>query len=299
MSSRSRCSDASILIPALNEGGHLRLTIESVRATVPADTEVIVVDDGSTDGCADFMRRPDAVARLLEPDTPGERLGAAAARNKAAAQAHGEWLVFLDAHVQLPRDWLLPLLEMLDNPAVGAAAPAISVWGQDQQRGYGLRWTDAALGVEWLPCKGNEPYAVPLLPGACLAIRRDVFLAAGGFDRGLMQWGSEDAELSLRLWRLGYELGLVPRVAVAHLFRERHPYAVAITSVVHNLLRVAALHFTGPRAERVDRAMRHHARYGEAFRMLGESDVAYSRQFMRTYAVRNDESYFSRFGDIN
>jgi GT2 family glycosyltransferase len=297
--SHSQRNDLSILIPALNEGRHLQMTVESVRATVAATTEVVVVDDGSTDGCADFLRRSDPPARLLEPAKPGARLGAAGARNRAAAHAYGERLIFLDAHVQLPERWSEPLLEMLDNPAVGAAAPAISVWGQAQNCGYGLRWTDAGLGVTWLPRQGEAPYAVPLLPGACFAIRRNVFAAAGGFDHGLVQWGSEDTELSLRLWLLGYELGMVPGVTIAHLFRPRHPYTVAATSVVHNVLRVAAVHFAGDRFERVDRALRRHAQYAAASEMLTRQDAAAQRRFMQAHARRDDASYFKRFGDIH
>jgi GT2 family glycosyltransferase len=299
LDSHSQCNDLSVLIPALNEGRYLQMTVDSVRATVAENAEIIVVDDGSTDGCADFLRCADPPAQLLEPSRPGARLGAAAARNKAAAHAHGERLIFLDAHVQLPEGWSEPLLQMLDNPAVGAVSPAISVWGQAANCGYGLRWTDAGMGVTWLPPQGETAYAVPLLPGACFAIRRNVFAAAGGFDRGLVQWGSEDTELSLRLWLLGYELAMVPGVTVAHLFRPRHPYSVAATAVVHNMLRVAAVHFTEERFERVDRALRRHAQYAAASELLTQQDAAGQRLFMQAYARRDDQSYFVRFGDIH
>ena len=217
----------SLLIPALNEGDHLRRTVECARALTPPETEILVVDDGSSDGCADFLRVPGAPALLAAPEDDGARLGAARARNKAAGLARGDVLVFLDAHVDLEAGWLDALLSALAEPGVGAAAPAIAVRGKPESVGYGLRWHSASLGIEWLPPASEHPYAVPLLPGACIAIRRDVFLACGGFDRNLVQWGSEDAELSLRLWLLGYELRVVPAVVVGHLFRERHPYAVA------------------------------------------------------------------------
>jgi hypothetical protein len=194
-----------------------------VRETLPACAEIIVVDDGSDDGCADFLRGASDLATLIEP---GERLGAIGARNLAAAHAGGRTLVFLDAHVEMTTPWIDPLLDVLEDPAVGAVSPAISVLGREDARGYGLCWTSAELACAWLPPPSAPPFDVPLLPGACLAIRRHVFLSVGGFDRGLIRWGFEDGELSIRLWRLGYELRVVPDVAVAHLFRERHPYTV-------------------------------------------------------------------------
>ena len=298
MSARSSSSELSVLIPALNEGPHLRRTVESVRRTVPAATEVIVVDDGSTDGCADFLRAGSELAVLLLPEPAGERLGAAGARNRAAAVANGDTLVFLDAHVELPAGWSEALLAVLRDCAIGAVCPAIAVLGREQQRGYGLRWHTADLAVEWLPSHGGDASPVPLLPGACVAMRRDVFFACGGFDRGLYPWGSEDAELSLRLWRLGYELRVVPAVEVAHLFRDRHPYAVDHRAVVQNQLRVAFVHFAEERLARVIAALKHHACFASALARLGDGDAFRQRNFMQRHAVRDDDAYFARFGDI-
>jgi GT2 family glycosyltransferase len=291
----SSSRELSILIPALNEGPNLRRTVERVRETLPACTEIIVVDDGSDDGCADFLRGATELATLIEP---GERLGAIGARNLAAAHAAGRTLVFLDAHVETKASWIDPLLHVLDDPAVGAVSPAIAVLGREEARGYGLCWTSAELSCTWLPPPPAPPFDVPLLPGACIVIRRAVFLSAGGFDRGLIRWGFEDAELSIRLWRLGYELRVVPDVAVAHLFRERHPYIVDWLWIVHNILRVAHVHFSAQRLARVIAAVGHYSCYAAASELVAQRDAAYNREFMRQYARRDDDAYFQRFGEI-
>ena len=59
-----------------------------------------------------------------------------------------------------------------------------------------------------------------------LAIRRRDFHTLGGFDEGLLTWGSEDAELSLRIWRSGLRCLAVPRAEVSHLFRAGFSYPV-------------------------------------------------------------------------
>lgn len=284
-----------MLIPALNEGTYLRRTVECARDTLPAGTEIIVVDDGSQDGCADFLRDSPSLAILVRPS---ERLGAIGARNLAASMASHRTLVFLDAHMEMPPSWIDPVLDALEDPGVGAVSPGISVLGRTDARGFGLTWTGAELDAAWLPQPTQAPFDVPLLPGACLAIRRDVFLSVDGFDGGLLRWGSEDAELSMRLWRLGYELRVVPDVVVAHLFRERHPYAVEWLWIVHNILRIAFVHFGPRRFERVIEAHKQQACFAQALALVVQGGAAQARQFMDRHASRDDDAYFKRFGDI-
>ena len=91
--------------------------------------------------------------------------------------------------------------------------------------GYGQKWRDASLAVEWLGRQGGAPYPVPLLCGCFLAMRRDVFAEVGGFDAGMVLWGAEDSELSIRLWTLGYECWVAPAGRSA----ARFPRPVSLT----------------------------------------------------------------------
>jgi GT2 family glycosyltransferase len=296
LSSHSPSPDVSIVVPALNEGANLRRTIDGLAASLPSESEIIVVNDGSTDGCCEFLRDSDAV-RLLEPVSPGVRVGAAAARNRGAKIATGEILIFLDAHVDVSNGWAQPLITAARDPRVGAAAPGISVMGRPECCGFGLRFRDAGLGVEWLPPPRAAPEA-PLLPGACLAIRREVFEAAGGFDAGLVRWGSEDAELSLRLWTAGFALRVVPEVTIAHLFREKHPYAIDWTTVLHNTLRLAVIHFGQDRVHRVIERLKPYRDFASACALLVTSDAEARRAEIRRQRKRDDQDYFTHFGDI-
>jgi GT2 family glycosyltransferase len=297
LSSRSASIELSVIVPALNEGDNLRRTVERLYTTLPDGSEIVVVDDGSSDGCCDFLRGSDAV-RLIEPAAPGIHLGVAGARNKGAAAARGAVLLFIDAHVDVEPGWAELLSDAAREAGVGAAAPGISVLGRPECCGYGLRFRDAELGVEWLPPPTGELPQAPLLPGACLAVRRDVFSAEGGFDPGLVRWGSEDAELSIRLWTAGYDLRLVPQVIVAHLFRERHPYAVDWTAVLHNMLRLAVVHFNADRLARVVDRLKHYRDFGPAWALLMDTDAHARRAEIKARRRRNDDDYFYRFGEI-
>jgi GT2 family glycosyltransferase len=288
--------EISVIIPTLNEGDHLRRTIYQLHATVPAGTELIVIDDGATDGCCDFLRADPQGVRLLEPE--GVRLGVSGARNKGASVAGGDVLMFLDAHVELPPGWAETLRDAALEPGVGAVGPCISAMGQPESRGWGMRYRDASMGIEWLPRPAERSAPVAMLVGCCVAMRHDLFNTVGGFDPGLMRWGSEDAELSLRLWMLGHELRILPDVVVAHLFRERHPYAVDWASILHNQLRVAFMHFSADRLSRVIERMKPFGDFAAACAMLAGSDINERRAAFQAGRKIDDVTYFARFGDI-
>lgn len=288
----------SVIVPTLNEGEYLRRTVEQLHATVPAGTELIVVDDGATDGCCDFLRPGADGVRLLE--SAGPRLGVSGARNKGAAVASGDVLVFLDAHVDLQAGWIEKLRDGACAPGVGAVGPGIAVLGRPECCGWGMRYRDASLGIEWLPAPAaGAPAVVPMLAGGCIAMRRALFESLGGFDTGLMRWGSEDAELSLRLWMAGHELRVVPNVVIAHLFRDRHPYAIDWAGILHNQLRLAFVHFGAARIARVVERLKRFGDFAAACALLAGSDVNQRRAAIRAARQYDDDVYFARFGDIH
>ena len=277
----------SVIVLALNEGDFLRQTIEQLQATLPG-AEVIIVDDGSSDGCADFLRNG---ARLFRTD----RLGTAAARNFAVRHASGEFLVFADAHIRLPEGWWQPMLQLLGQPSAGAVASVVSDMTEPDRRGHGMRFRPD-LTIEWLPLRQKSPYPVALIPWCCAAMRRNVFDKSGGFDEGMIRWGAVDLEYSLRLWLLGYELWLVPEVEIFHLFREDRPYHVEWSWVIHNRLRLAFLHFNRERISRAIDALHGHEGFAEGLSLAVERDIFSRRAELAAARVRDDQWFFDRFG---
>lgn len=272
----------------------LRRTVFNLLDTLPADGEVVVLDDASTDGSADPAGWGRANVRVFRP---AERLGAARARNTGAQQARGEMIVFCDAHIEAPPGWVDRFCAALERPTVGVVGAVISAMGSPSLKGYGFTWRDAYLNVRWLERQsGGSPYPVPMLGSAFLGMRREVFEATGGFDSGLIVWGAEDAELSLRLWLLGYECLLDPVVDVAHLFRSAHPYAVNWEAMLHNILRVAMLHFNDARTERAVEALKANAAFPAAFARLAQGDTWARRAALHAQRRYDDDWFFDRFG---
>ena len=286
----------SVILPATNESVLLQRTVEQFQATLPADSEILVIDNGSTDGCADFLLEgAHEGVHLIRTDHP---LGVSAARNRGLAQAQGEIVVFADAHIDLPTDWWQPMVDTLNRPNVGVAAPGIGIMGKpDGSVGYGQRIAETKLRPAWLSRKGEEPYPVPTLGGGFMAMRHDTLKRLGAFDEGMPQWGSEDVELCLRYWLLGYEVWMVPDVIVRHYFRKQRPYGVESRLLFHNKVRVALLHFNQIRLGRVLTAFRSDPRFGSALALAAESDVWEKRAEFAARRVRDDDWLFERFND--
>lgn len=285
---------ASIIIPCKNEGANVKLTVDSILAAAPGDDdEIILVDDGSTDGCCSFLQDDCIYHKVNLISSPG--LGAARARNLGAAAAHGKYLIFCDAHITVPQDWPHNLLESFRHPGVDAVAPAIGSLENPAASGCGQTW-NRRLETVWLPPPPQmEMTPVPLLPGGCLAVRAEAFRQVGGFDRGFVVWGYEDVEISLKLWLFGYQLYVNPAIKILHLFRQRHPYAVTIEHVHHNLLRMAYSHFKRERVEQVLGLVRSSLRHKKIIRRVLNGGVMEQR---RDYLARrkfDDDWFMQRF----
>lgn len=286
----------SVILPTLNDAVLLERTVEQFMQTLPPDSEVIVVDNGSTDGSSDFLLN-DAHDHVRLIRTP-EPLGVAGARNKGLEYAQGEIVVFADAHIDVPVRWWQPIAALLKRQEVGVVGPGIGVMGKPEYPlACGQRVAEPNLRVEWLAFQQRQPYPVPTLGGGFMAMRHDTLKAAGAFDAGMPQWGSEDLEICLRYWLLGYEVWVVPEVAILHYFRTKNPYKVELKAVTHNLLRVAFLHFNPARIARVMEAVKNHPDFAHALAMLPDSDVWQQRASLASRRVRDDDWLFERFRD--
>jgi GT2 family glycosyltransferase len=250
MLSHADKADASLIIPCKNEGQNVKMTLESLFAASPLSrVEYIVVDDGSDDGCCDFLKENSMYSSVNLISS--SRLGVSRARNLGASSAKGDYLIFCDAHITVPPGWPDNLLNAFKLDGVDAVSPAIGSLENPDATGYGQTWNER-LQVVWLPPPPKmKTAAVPLLPGGCVAVRRDVFRQAGGFDPGFIAWGHEDVEFSLKLWLFGYGLFVSPAVKILHLFRRKHPYPVKMDHFLYNMLRMAYSHFKEDRIEKV------------------------------------------------
>ncbi len=159
----------SVIIPTYNRVELLKETVSSVRNQTFRDFELIVVNDGSTDGTAEWL---DSQDDFLHVDK--ENQGIAASRNAGAAASRGRWLAFLD-HDDL---WAEDKLEVQaqfaqDNPDTGLIAARHVRLGKPASHLRRNHWIKGDLFV--------KVFSESFIHTSSVMIRRDVFHEIGGF----------------------------------------------------------------------------------------------------------------------
>ena len=195
----------SVLIACLNAQETLGDQLEALAGQpCPVPWELLVCDNGSTDGTAAVVERyADRLpVRLVDA---GARRGAAAARNVGARLARGEWLAFCDADDVVAEDWLATVCAALtDHRFVAGRFDGERL---NTARARRSRPLDQQTGLQ-----GGSDGTLPHAGAGNMGIHRAVFLAVGGFDPAVPCL--EDTDLCWRVQRTGVELVFVPRLVV-------------------------------------------------------------------------------------
>ncbi len=187
-------------------GRVLRAVLDSDHA--PA--EIIVVDNGSTDRSGEIARQYGA--QVIQ--TAGQHCGPAHARNRGAAIATGDILLFIDADVAVHPD-AIGLVEqtLSDHPEIAAVFGSYD----DDPPGSGLASQYKNLLHHYVHQHGHRESST--FWTGCGAIRREVFLDIGGFDEHYTRPSIEDIDLGARLRRAGRRVWLCPEIQATHLKR--------------------------------------------------------------------------------
>jgi glycosyltransferase involved in cell wall biosynthesis len=229
----------SVVISTFEEGEALATTVASLVEADDVPREVVIVDDGSTDGST--ARSWPACVRVVRQ----EHIGIAAARNRGAQIATQPTVVFLDAHCTVDGRWLQPLLRALEQAPQALVGPAVRDAADRRYVGCGAEIVDPMFTYRWRRAAGRRGVVeVGLVPGGCLAVRRGAFARAGGFAR-FTGFGAEDVELGLRWWRAGHPLLGAVESIVTHRFRTIAPYRSDQRTWLQNVLRTGLLHLSG------------------------------------------------------
>ena len=208
--------------------------LPSVLRNTPPEVEIVVADNGSTDGSVELLRRDFPSVRVIELD---RNYGFAGGYNQApdalCAQdrhARTDFYILLNSDVEPPAGWCEPLLEMLaTRQNVAAVAPKVLSW--DERDTFEYAGASGGFIDFWgYPfCRGrilgtverdcgqyNDAREVFWATGACFACRAEVFHALGGFDEGFFAH-QEEIDLSWRIWSAGWRIMVEPRSTIYHL----------------------------------------------------------------------------------
>jgi GT2 family glycosyltransferase len=209
----------SFVIPLHNCLAFTQDCLRSLQATLPAGLahEIILVDDGSTDGTRAWLETVTAPCRVLLNE---RNLGFAAACNRGAAGARGDFIFFLNNDLVFLPGWFEPMRGAFDRFA-GAGlvgnVQLVATTGAIDHTGmlFNHQGKPVHDTVRPLRARLTGYRAVPALTGACLAVRSAEWRTLGGFDEGYVN-GGEDVDLCLRALAAGRRNYVALRSVVRH-----------------------------------------------------------------------------------
>ncbi len=219
---------ASLVVLCCNEVECTRLCLESVLRHTRAPYELVLIDNGSTDGTADYFKelRDRRGPARVEVVTNERNLGFPAGCNQGLARAQGRYVVFLNNDTVVTPGWLDGLVAWArhDWAAVGMVGAVTNYASPPQQVevDYDLASLD---GLDDFAARrranlGGQALEFSRLTGFCLLARREVLEEVGGFDERYGLGFFDDDDLCLRVRQAGYRL-VVALDAFVHHFGSR------------------------------------------------------------------------------
>lgn len=208
----------SILVVSYNALERTRSCLEALRRTADErhPTEIIVVDNGSTDGSAEWLAQQSDIDFVRNADNAG----APRARNQAIARSRGDFLVFLDNDVVPTEGWLHRLLFHAEvDGRSGCVGPLTDRAGQNQEIEY--VGTNSIEDLERFAAQRAAEHPrkfrnQTLMTSFCMLVRRAVVDEIGGFDERFSPWGFEDDDFSMRAVMAGFRNRIALDVFVRH-----------------------------------------------------------------------------------
>ena len=232
----------SVILICWNSLQYLRAVLDSLQDTLApiADSEIIIIDNGSTDGTDSYIAQhyPQAIYERL----PHNR-GVAYARNRGIERARGEYVWLLDDDTITNREALTEMLQYMQaHPQCGICGCRLVNTQGETQESY-KPYPSLAIKVRNVlhshlgKHKARDKYAMEIasgLPfeptyiiGACQLIRREVIQQVGLLDENIF-YGPEDADYCIRARKAGWSTIYLPQVSIVHHWKRitnRNPFS--------------------------------------------------------------------------
>lgn len=211
----------SILILAHNQLATTQACLESLRLCTPEPHEIILVDNGSTDGTASWFDQLATDFDHIHVIHNATNLGFAAANNQALSLARGSFVVLLNNDTILTPGWLSLQLEVFDrHPQTGIVGPRSNRVAGEQlvdPTGYLNLKELPEFAQQWARSHHQQSRPVPRVIGFCLVARQSVIQTIGGLDEQFGSGNFEDDDFCLRARFAGFEIRIADDAFVHHI----------------------------------------------------------------------------------
>ncbi len=214
----------SLVVPNFNGRELLKLCIPSLERALdayPGGGEIVVVDDASSDGSAEWVKKAHTSVQVIAFP---ENRGFARASNRGIAEAKNRVVILLNSDIIVAPDFIGPLVEHLRDPDLFAVQPRLDTWKGDgldlglsmghMENGYIRIWNEKETGnPRYIDYPASNLYAV----GGAMAFDKEKWDRLGGFDEIYYPFCWEDIDVSYRAWKRGWKVLYEPKSRVRHL----------------------------------------------------------------------------------
>lgn len=209
----------SILIVSWNGKEYLKVCLSSLQNLHYPEWEVILVDNGSSDGTTEFVKKKFPQVRVIEN---WRNLGFARANNQAFERSRGKYVLLLNNDTRVEPDFLTPLVQRMEaDESLGAVQPLILSWDGQRVQSTGSFFTPSGFlyhrGYRQDRDYANflEPGPIFAAQGSALLLRRELIVKIGLFDESYLMY-FEESDLSHRVWLSGHRVFFEPSGVVYH-----------------------------------------------------------------------------------
>jgi glycosyltransferase involved in cell wall biosynthesis len=197
--------DISVIVPVFNGGNKIEQCIKALkRQNTEMAFEIIIVDDGSTDGCLRGVNGHNI--RILRQTNHGP----ATARNLGVEKSRGEIILFTDADCEPARNWIEEMVRPLENPQISGVKGSYLT----RQKNIVPRFVQLEYEAKYDRMK-RDRYIDFIDTYSAAFIKKD-FLNVGRFDTQFPTPSTEDQEFSFRMWERGYRMVFNQNAKVYH-----------------------------------------------------------------------------------
>ena len=218
---QDRKTKVSVIVVNFNGMPHLEACLSSILNQTYQNLEVILVDNGSTDGSLDYARHRFPNLLIVENK---ENLGYPGGINRGVAHAAGEYIAPLNFDTEVEQNWLASMVSFMDeNHQIGAVTPKTLLYHDKTKIGtLGLNIHITGLGF----ARGlgqadsespNEPLRVAGVSGCSFIIRKEILEQMGGLNEDIFMY-YDDVDLSWTINLMGYEIYCLPESIVYHKY---------------------------------------------------------------------------------
>lgn len=195
--------DISVVIPVFNQLRFTKVCFESLKPTLPECSEVIIVNNGSLDGTAEYLSELQDVRVITNKDN----MGCAAAWNQGVRASNSPWVAVLNNDIILSSGWLEGLLDFAEEKSLDIVSPAF------REGEYNYNIEDYSKGFIQ---RMRSVSRMGTAQGVCFMVRRPVFDRIGLFDEKFRIGQFEDADFFRRAKLAGFSLGTTGRSFIHH-----------------------------------------------------------------------------------